>query len=83
MFPIKSQHAADPDHHCILPLVSKHIEVPGLHERTNKGIGWLGPLLVDSRASQAAMVSAPALQHTVPSPGLPPVSCSWSPLTSV
>lgn len=81
MFPIKSQHAADPAHQCILSLGSKHVEVPGLHDRTDKGIGWLGPLLVDSRASQAAMVPAPALQHTVqntsfipfPIPGLPPV----------
>lgn len=65
--------------------------VPGLHERTDKGIGWLGPLLVDSHDSQAATVPAPALQHTfqntsfIPFPisGLPPVSCPWSSLTSV
>lgn len=37
--------------------------VPGLHERTDKGIGWLGPLFVDSHDSQAATVPAPALQH--------------------
>lgn len=51
------------------------------------GGGGLGPLFVDSCASQAAMVSAAALQLTIqntsfilfPNPGLSSVSC---PLTS-
>lgn len=91
MFPIKSQHVADPAHHHILPLGSKQVEVPGSHEMTDKGTGVLGSLLVDSCASQAAMVPAAALQLTVQNtyfilfsiPGLPPVSCPWSLLTSV
>lgn len=53
MFPIKSQHAADPAYHSILSLGRKHVELPGSYEMTDEGTGVRDHYLTHC-ASQAA-----------------------------
>lgn len=79
MFPIKSQHAADPAHHNTLSLGRKHVEVPGSYEMTDEGTGVRDHYLLTHVPLKLLQVPAPALQLTVqntsfmlfPIPGLP------------
>lgn len=79
MFPIKSQHAADPAYRSILSLGRKHVEVPGSYEMTDEGNGVRDHYLLTHVPLKLLRVPAPALQLTVqntsfmlfPIPGLP------------